>query len=191
MRKISSLILASLTVCALPAVAELSDAAKPAEIKLQPEIPGERDRRVQTPIDLTPVAPAALPPAALPDAFPGVPRIASDAAPAGVALSAPAPVPGDPPLTKNFVPGQPVPTYPTLAAAAAAGVDPLPELSLEGAALTSEESAANVRFDWANLSSYLTWFQANPSQALLYGGSALAALLLGAWALIRNGRSRG
>lgn len=177
---------------------DLTEKPYAGEIKLTPQIPGSVGTRVQTEIgvQVTPASNAPVPVAAPAGAgpVPGVtlPRIpaAGDSTPAPPAAQAaePAaaePTPADEPLTKNFVPGQPVPTYATLQQAAEAGVDPLPSMSLENAEPV-EAPAPQRSFDWTDPHAYLAWFQSNTNDALLYGGGGFFILLALGWLALRR-----
>lgn len=83
------------------------------------------------------------------------------------------------------VPGavQPVPTFATMAQAAAAGVDPLSETKPEAVAATaSPQKAAPASFDITNPAGWLPWLQANKEHVSRYALVAmgiLAAALVG------------
>lgn len=172
---------------------------KPAvagEIKLNPQLPV--GGTVQT--DILPGAPAVKPiagapgqgvsagsvqpgaavPAGLPT-VPGVQASAETAAPAAEAAQA------DEPLTKNFVPGQPVPTYATLADAAAAGVEPLPQLTLKGQEPT--EAPAKAGFNWKDPHAYMAWLQAQLAGPGGYAAGGGFVLLGVVWLWLRNRRA--
>lgn len=82
----------------------------------------------------------------------------------------------------GMVPGQPVPVYPTLEAAAQAGVDPFKdERPLELAAPAALEPLSEA-FDWRNPSAYLDWLATHPMQGggILVGVALAVVLLMGA-----------
>jgi len=199
MRKLTPL-LAALALCAVAHAQPVP--ANVGELKLNPSIPAPGVERIET--DLVPrttVSPAPVAANAVPAPVvgEGVPRIpgAGDAPTpatsptAGAAnLGQPA-APAQEPLTKNFVAGEPVPTYATMRAAADAGIEPLPALQLEAPEPLPGFDLAEKAFDWKSPHAYLQWFQANPADAMLYGGGGLFVLIAAGWIVLRRGIGRG
>lgn len=162
---------AGLSGSALAQAQAPAPSATPAggHLKLNTPVPEPTGARVQTDLLARPLVSQpveAAPPQVV--ANPGLPRLTEDnlkaapvagssAAPSGQAPETQTSAVQEPstdapaPLTKNFVPGQPVPTYATLQDAAAAGVDPLPELSLEGGGVSASGATG------APLPSWLSW----------------------------------
>jgi hypothetical protein len=189
MRKLTPL-LAALTLCA---AAHAQDTpANAGELRLNPAIPVAGGGRVQT--DLVPHSPSSAPSVAAAASAPpisaigaGVPRIPG----AGDPPTPGATPPAEEPLTKNFVPGEPVPTYATLEAAAAAGVEPLPALQPEAPEPPPGAEPLAKSFNWKSPQAYLQWLHANTSDAMLYGGGGLFVLLAAGWIALRRGLGRG
>lgn len=200
--KTTVLMLGAAAVLASSAVFAQDKQDKPAvagEIRLNPQLPA--GGTVQT--DLLPVAPAVKPSPAVPGAqaqgvatgslqagaaLPtGLPPVPGVQAPAEAAAQAAEGAQAAEPLTKNFVPGQPVPTYATLADAAAAGLEPLPELALKGQEPT--EAPLDTGFDWKDPHAYMTWLQtqlAGPGGYAAGGGFVLLGI---GWLWLRNRRA--
>lgn len=161
-------------------------------IKLNTQVPEPTGSRVQTDLYAQPLVtqtPAPTPAAPQAPTLDGLPRLGDDtlkAAPAAgtvpaPGIQAPAPAADAPePLTKNFVPGQPVPTYATLQDAAAAGVDPLPEVSLQGveAAAPTNASSTPAWLSWVPPGVMDALRQLSKQPLLLLGGLGGLALLL-------------
>lgn len=119
----------------------------------------------------------AAAPAPVDPAMQGAPKVpASEAGLHGALPDAPIAGPG-----ANFEVGQPVPVYPTMGAAAEAGVDPYRKaLDAPGAAPATGPSADG--FDWLDINDYLDWLAGQETNALIVLGAALA--LVGAGLVI-------
>lgn len=84
----------------------------------------------------------------------------------------------------NFVVGQPVPTFPTMEAAAAAGVDPY---RVKGAMGIPRAGSTDMdAFDWTSLDSYLDWLAAHETNGLIVLGGAVFAILAGVSLVLRR-----
>ncbi len=74
----------------------------------------------------------------------------------------------------------PVKAYATMAEAAAAGVDPLKELTVAAPKVQAQSEPVPAAFDWRNLDSYIAMFKQHREMAIKYGAGVLVALLAAA-----------
>jgi hypothetical protein len=174
--------------------------ANVGELKLNTTVPLAGNERVEIGFTLqeTPppavTAPAAAP---TPAVGVGVPRIpgAGDVQTQGVSPGTAAADPVQPatpePLTKSFMPGEPVPTYATMQAAADAGIEPLPTLPREVTGPLPAVDPYEEGFNWGSAQAYLQWFQERPTDVMLYGGGGLSVLTASAWVVLRREIGRG